>query len=135
MERRHVSGGTEWEPKVGYSRATRVGDRILVSGTTATDEDGNPVAPGDPAAQTRRALEIVMAAIEEAGGRREDVVRTRIYVTDADDWAAVGSVHEEFFGDVRPASSMVEVSRLIGSEYVVEVEAEAVVGAGESYDN
>jgi enamine deaminase RidA (YjgF/YER057c/UK114 family) len=128
MERSRISTGTEWEPKVGYSRAVAVGNRILVSGTTATDEDGDPVAPGDPERQTRRALEIVVDAIEDAGGRREDVVRTRIYVVDADDWETVGEVHGEFFGDVRPASTMVEVSSLIGPEYVVEVEAEAVVG-------
>ncbi|WP_178915743.1 RidA family protein [Natronomonas gomsonensis] len=128
MERNRVSTGTEWEPKVGYSRAIAVDDRILVSGTTATDEDGDPVAPGDPERQTRRALEIVVDAIEDAGGRREDVVRTRMYVVDADDWETVGEVHGEFFGDVRPASTMVEVSSLIGPEYVVEVEAEAVVG-------
>lgn len=127
MERQRVSTGTEWEPRVGYSRAVRVGDRILVSGTTATDEDGDPVAPGDPGAQTRRALEIVVDAVEEAGGRREDVVRTRMFVTDADDWETVGEVHGEFFDDVRPASTMVEVSGLVGPEYVVEVEAEAVV--------
>ncbi|MCY4729552.1 RidA family protein [Natronomonas gomsonensis] len=128
MERNRISTGTEWEPKVGYSRAMCVGDRILVSGTTATDEDGDPVAPGDPERQTRRALEIVVDAIEDAGGRREDVVRTRMYVVDADDWETIGEVHGEFFGDVRPASTMVEVSSLIGPEYVVEVEAEAVVG-------
>jgi enamine deaminase RidA (YjgF/YER057c/UK114 family) len=127
QDRQRVSTGTEWEPKVGYSRAVRVGDRVLVSGTTATDEDGDPVAPGDPEAQTRRALEIVVDALEEAGARRQDVVRTRIYVTDADDWETVGGVHGEFFGDVRPAATMVEVSSLIGPEYVVEIEAEAVV--------
>jgi len=127
MDRQRVSTGTEWEPRVGYSRAVRVGDRILVSGTTATDESGDPVAPGDPAAQTRQVLETVVEAIEAAGGRREHVVRTRMYVTDADDWETVGEVHGEFFGDVRPASSMVEVSSLIGPEYVVEIEAEAVV--------
>lgn len=127
MDRHRVSTGTEWEPRVGYSRAVRVGDRILVAGTTATDDDGEPVAPGDPEAQTRRALEIVVDAIETAGGRREDVVRTRVYVTDADDWETVGRVHGEFFDDVRPVSSMVEVSSLIGPEYVVEVEAEAVI--------
>jgi len=127
MDRQHVSTGTEWEPRVGYSRAVRVGDRALVSGTTATDADGDPVAPGDPERQTRRALEIVVDALEEAGAAREEVVRTRLYVTDADDWETVGDVHGEFFGDVRPASTMVEVSSLIGPEYVVEVEAEAIV--------
>ena len=130
MDRHRVSTGTEWESTVGYSRAVRVGDRILVAGTTATDEGGNPVAPGDPETQTRRALETVVEAIEEAGGRREHVVRTRMYVTDADDWETIGTVHGEFFGDVRPASSMVEVSGLIGPEYVVEIEAEAVVPDG-----
>ena len=129
MERQRVSTGTEWEPRVGYSRAVRVGDRVLVSGTTATDEDRDPVAPGDPATLTRRALEIDVDAIEEAGGRREDVVRTRMYVTDADDWETIGEVHGEFFDDVRPAATMVEVSGLIDAEYVVEVEAEAVVEA------
>ena len=127
MDRRRVATGTEWESTVGYSRAVRAGDRILVAGTTATDEDGNPVAPGDPETQTRYALETVVEAVREAGGRRENVVRTRMYVTDADDWEVVGTVHGEFFGDVRPASSMIEVSSLIGPEYVVEIEAEAVV--------
>ena len=127
MERQRVSTGTEWEPKVGYSRAVRVGDRVLVSGTTATDDEGDPIAPGDPGVQTRRALETVVAAVEEAGGRRADVVRTRMYVTDADDWEEVGAVHAEFFGGVRPAATMVEVSGLVGPEYVVEIEAEAVV--------
>jgi len=127
MDRTRVTTGTEWEPRVGYSRAVRVGDRILVSGTTATDEHGDPVAPGDPAVQTRQAIETVIDAIEAAGGSRTDVVRTRLYVTDADDWETVGEVHGEFFDDVRPASSMVEVSSLIEPEYVVEVEAEAVV--------
>lgn len=127
MERRRVSSGTEWEPRVGYSRAVRVGDRVLVSGTTATDEDGDPVAPGEPEPQTRRALESIVDALEAAGASREHVVRTRIYVTDADDWESIGSVHETFFGEVRPASTMVEVSGLIGPEYVVEIEAEAVV--------
>ena len=127
MDRRRVTTGTEWESTVGYSRAVRAGDRIFIAGTTATDDEGDPVAPGDPETQTRRAIATVIEAIEEAGGRREDVVRTRIYVTDADDWETIGTVHGEFFGDVRPASSMVEVSSLIGPEYVVEIEAEAVV--------
>ena len=127
MDRRRIATGTEWESTVGYSRAVRAGDRILVAGTTATDDEGDPVAPGDPAAQTRHALETVIEAVREAGGRREHVVRTRIYVTDANDWETIGAVHGEFFGDVRPASSMVEVSGLIGPKYVVEIEAEAVV--------
>ena len=94
MDRERVTTGTEWELRVGYSRAVRVGDRILVSGTTATDEDGDPVAPGDPAAQARRALEIVVEAIDAAGGAREHVVRTRLYVTDADDWETIGEVED-----------------------------------------
>jgi len=131
MDRDRVTTGTDWEPQVGYSRAIRVDDRILVSGTTATDEDGDPVAPGEPATQTWRALETVVDAIEAAGGTREHVVRTRLYVTDADDWETIGEVHREFFGDVRPASTMVEVSGLLGRENVVEIEAEAVVPDGQ----
>ena len=127
MNRRRVATGTEWESTVGYSRAVRAGDRIFVAGTTATDDEGDPVAPGDPAAQTRHALETVVEAVREAGGRREHVVRTRMYVTDVDDWETIGAVHGEFFGDVRPASSMVEVSSLIGPKYVVEIEAEAFI--------
>lgn len=129
MRREAVSTGTEWEPRVGYSRAVRTGETIRVSGTTATDEDGDVVGVGDPAAQTDRALSNVVSAVEELGGRVEDVVRTRIYVADADDWEAVGDVHGSFFRDVpvRPASTMVEVSRLIDPELLVEIEAEAVV--------
>lgn len=136
MERRHVSSGTEWEPRVGYSRAVRVGDggdgdRVLVSGTTATDEDGEVVAPGDPATQTHKALENVVTALAEAGATVGDVVRTRVFVTDADDWETVGEAHGEFFGGVRPAATMVEVSGLVDGDLVVEVEAEAVVGSAE----
>jgi enamine deaminase RidA (YjgF/YER057c/UK114 family) len=131
MDRDRVTTGTEWEPRVGYARAVRVGDRILVSGTTANDDEGDPVAPGDPAGQTRRALETVVAAIADAGGSREHVVRTRMYVTDADDWETIGAVHGEFFGDVRPAATMVEVSALVDPAYLVEIEAEAVVPDGE----
>ncbi|WP_255198206.1 RidA family protein [Halorarius litoreus] len=137
MERRHVTSGTEWEPRVGYSRAVRVGaggdgDRVLVAGTTATDDDGAVVAPGDPEQQTRRALENVAAALEAAGSCIEDVVRTRVFVTDIDDWELVGEVHGEFFGEVRPASSMIAVSGLVDPAMVVEIEAEAVVGSGRS---
>lgn len=127
MARRRVSTESEWESRVGYSRAIRAGDRVLVSGTTATDDEGNPVAPGDAEVQTRRALETVVDALESAGAEREHVVRTRTYVTDVDDWETVGDVHAEFFADVRPAATLVEVSSLVGPKYVVEIEAEAVV--------
>lgn len=146
MERRRISSGTEWEARVGYSRAVRVGDcvpseterddraaeprgRVLVAGTTATDEDGAVVAAGDPYQQTVRALENVERALAEADATVADVVRTRLFVTDIADWEAVGEAHGEFFADVRPASTMVEVSRLIDDDLVVEVEAEAVVGS------
>lgn len=127
MERRRVSTGTEWEPRVGYSRAVRTGQQVHVSGTTATDDDGNIVAPGDAAEQTRVALDIIESALAEAGASIEDVVRTRMYVTDVDQWEAIGDAHGEVFGDTRPAASMVEVSRLIDEDAVVEIEATAVV--------
>ncbi|AFO56999.1 RidA family protein [Natrinema sp. J7-2] len=120
MDRETVSSGTEWEPRVGYSRAIRTESQVHVSGTTATAEDGTVVAPGDPYAQTVRALELIEDALE-------DVVRTRIYVTDIEDWEAVGEAHGEFFADVRPACSMVEVQRLIDPEHLVEIEAVATV--------
>jgi enamine deaminase RidA (YjgF/YER057c/UK114 family) len=129
MDRRTVSSDTEWEPRVGYSRAVRVGDRICVSGTTATDDAGEIVGVGDPYEQARRAMRNVVAAVEAAGGDVGDVVRTRMYVVDIDDWEHVGRAHAEVFGDVRPATSMVEVSRLVDPELLVEVEAEAVVGS------
>ncbi len=129
MNRRTVTSGTEWEPRVGYSRAVRVGDRICVSGTTATDDEGDVVAVGDPYGQAMRAMENVVSAVEDAGGAVGDVVRTRMYVVDIDDWEAVGDAHAEVFGDVRPVTSMVEVSRLIDPDLLVEVEAEAVVGS------
>jgi enamine deaminase RidA (YjgF/YER057c/UK114 family) len=126
MERQRIASGTEWESRVGYSRAVRVGDRVLVSGTTATDEDGEVVG-GTPAEQTERALSNVERALTEAGAGLADVVRTRVYVTDIDDWEAVGEVHGEFFDEARPAATMVEVSALVAPELVVEVECEAVV--------
>jgi enamine deaminase RidA (YjgF/YER057c/UK114 family) len=128
MDRQRVSTDTEWEQQVGYSRAVRTGDTVRVAGTTATDEDGELVGVGDPHAQASQALANVQTALEETGASLGDVVRTRIYVADADDWEAVGRAHGEYFGDVRPATTLVEVSRLVDPEMLVEVEAEAVVG-------
>jgi enamine deaminase RidA (YjgF/YER057c/UK114 family) len=125
MERERVSSGTEWESTVGYSRAVRAGDEIHVSGTTATDDDGQVVGVGDPYAQTVRALDDVAAALAALDASLTDVVRTRLFVTDIDDWEAIGRAHGEAFGDVRPATTMVQVERLIDPEMLVEVEAVA----------
>lgn len=129
MERTHVESGTEWESAVGYSRAVRAGEQVFVSGTTAT-EGGAVVGVGDPYAQTTRAIENVSDALAEAGASLPEVVRTRLFVTDIDDWEEIGRAHSEAFGDVRPATSMVEVERLIDPEMLVEIEAVAVVGSG-----
>ena len=125
--RRSVSSGTLWEEKFGYSRAVRVGDHIHVSGTTATGPDG-PVAEGDPAGQTRYALDKIEKAIRDLGGTLGDVVRTRIFIARMDDWEAVAKVHGDRFGKIRPANTLVRAD-LVGEEYLVEIEAEAVVGS------
>jgi enamine deaminase RidA (YjgF/YER057c/UK114 family) len=128
MSRRvKIASGAPWEPLVGYSRAVRVGNEIHVSGTTSLDENGILVGPGDAGAQTRQILNIIRQALEKAGASMSDVVRTRIYVTDISQWEDIGRAHGSFFGDIRPAATMVEVSRLMDPDMLVEIEATAIV--------
>lgn len=125
--RKTYLSGTRWEPRLGYSRAVRVGAHIYVSGTTATGADGEIIGPGDPAVQMRQCLENIEHALNQLGASTSHVVRTRIYVVNINAWDIVGRVHEEVFRDIRPATSMVEVSRLISPEILVEVEADACI--------
>jgi len=133
QKRRNVQSGAPWESIVGYSRAVKVGPHVAVSGTAPVGEEGEVVGVNDAYVQARRCIEIIEAALAEVGAALSDVVRTRIYVTDISQWEAIGRAHGEFFGDVMPATAMVEVSQLIDPDMLVEIEADAIVQAPDAW--
>ena len=128
--RQLVSSGSPFEPKIGFSRAVRTGAHVFVSGTAAIGSDGKPVGIGDAAVQTRRVLEIIKGALEDAGATLSDVVRTRIFLAHMEEWEAVAHVHGEIFSDIRPATTFVEVNRFINPDWRVEIEVDAVIAGG-----
>lgn len=130
MERQNISSGAPWEGTVGYSRAVRVGAWVCVAGTTAVDENGQTVCPGDPHGQTRYILQKIEWALHEAGVDLSNVIRTRLFVTNIADWPEIGRAHGEFFAAIRPAATMVEVSRLISPDLLVEIEVDAIAPLG-----
>ncbi len=127
MKRENISSGSTWEPIIGYSRAVKVGSHVAVSGTTGTGADGKLVGPGDPEAQTLQALKNLEAALERAGASLKHVVRTRMFVTQIDQWEKIARAHGQMFGEIRPATTLVEVKRLIDPDMLIEIEADAII--------